>query len=395
MADARDPFPLDPPGLLGGLSAEAFLREHWQRRPLLVRDALPGFTSPLTAEELAGLACEEDVESRLVLERGAHGAWELRNGPFTEADFRDLPETHWTLLVQEVDRLIPAAAALLERFRFVPDWRVDDVMVSYAPEGGSVGPHVDSYDVFLLQGAGRRRWQVGAPVDPGAALVADSELRILSDFTPVETWELAPGDMLYLPPNIPHYGVALEPGQTWSIGFRSPAVTELAAALADELAASLDPELRYTDPGRAPAAHPGRLDPADLERIRAVVLEAAAAADPASWVGRLVTENRSGLAPPPPDSPAVPGGLESPVAPGVRLVREPGTRWAYAERDEGVLLFVDGDEWSLVGAAADMARALCDTGAAGPAPADADALQLLCELYNRGALQKGDGGIKD
>jgi RimJ/RimL family protein N-acetyltransferase len=148
--------------LLGGLSPAQFLRRHWQKKPLLVRGAFPGFADPLSPEALAGLACEDDVESRLVLERGGGPPWRVRVGPQSPARLRRLPATHWTLLVQGVDRLVPAVAALALPFRFVPDWRIDDVMVSFAPRFGSVGPHVDSYDVFLLQGRGRRRWAIDA-----------------------------------------------------------------------------------------------------------------------------------------------------------------------------------------------------------------------------------------
>ena len=143
--------------MLGDHSPATFLDTYWQTQPLLVRDALPDFRSPLSPQELAGLACEDGVESRIILEEGGEYPWELRQGPFASEDFLDLPETHWTLLVQEVDRLIPEVATLLDHFRFLPDWRLDDVMVSYAPRHGTVGPHVDNYDVFLLQGAGRRR----------------------------------------------------------------------------------------------------------------------------------------------------------------------------------------------------------------------------------------------
>lgn len=147
--------------LLGGLSAETFLREYWQRKPLLIRQAFPGFETPLSPDELAGLALEDEIESRIVLEHGAH-PWELRRGPFTEEDFRTLPERDWTLLVQSVDQFVPEVGELLKAFRFLPSWRLDDIMISYAAPGGSVGPHYDNYDVFLLQGHGRRRWKLGA-----------------------------------------------------------------------------------------------------------------------------------------------------------------------------------------------------------------------------------------
>ncbi|WP_279293382.1 cupin domain-containing protein, partial [Pseudomonas aeruginosa] len=149
-----------PLQLLGGLTAAEFLRDYWQRKPLLVRQAIPDFESPLSADELAGLSLEESVESRIVLEHGKT-PWEMRRGPFQEEDYQHLPEQDWTLLVQAVDQFVPEVAQLLEQFRFLPSWRIDDVMISYAAPGGGVGPHFDNYDVFLLQGHGRRRWKVG------------------------------------------------------------------------------------------------------------------------------------------------------------------------------------------------------------------------------------------
>ena len=199
-----------PATLLGQLDTRSFLELHWQKRPLLVRGALPGIDPGLNAEELAGLACEDGVDSRLVLERDGRHPWDVRFGPFSRQDFASLPATHWTLLVQEVDRLLPGVAALLEHFRFVPNWRIDDVMVSYAAPGGSVGPHVDNYDVFLIQAAGHRKWSLGAgPLPDPAPCLPDLGLEILESFEPAASWELEPGDMLYLPPRLAHHGVCL------------------------------------------------------------------------------------------------------------------------------------------------------------------------------------------
>lgn len=213
--------------LLGGLSAAQFLREYWQKQPLLIRKAMPHWRDPLSPEELAGLACEPGVEARLVLQRAGVGPWSVRHGPFSEADFLTLPETHWTLLVQDAEKQAPALLGdFLEPFRFIPDWRCDDLMISYAPTDGSVGPHWDQYDVFLLQGKGRRRWQISTqPLQPDN-LLPDTELRILCDFTPEQEWLLEPGDMLYLPPRVAHHGVAVEPCLTYSIGWRAPAYRE-------------------------------------------------------------------------------------------------------------------------------------------------------------------------
>lgn len=235
------------PPVLGGLSANEFLRLHWQRKPLLVRQALPDFHSPVDADELAGLTLEPEVESRLVLEQGAAGPWELRHGPFLEQDFQQLPETHWTLLVQAADLWVPQVAKLLEHFQFLPRWRLDDVMISYAAPQGSVGPHFDQYDVFLLQVEGERRWQVGGHCDASSELLANTDLGILANFTAEQEWLLQPGDLLYLPPGLAHWGVAQTPGLTYSVGFRSPDMAEMLGELAMELATRPDAQ-RYVDP---------------------------------------------------------------------------------------------------------------------------------------------------
>ncbi len=208
--------------LLGGLSEEQFLREHWQKKPLLVRGAMPGFRDPVDPDELAGLACEDGVESRIVRERGGAHPWEVTYGPHEERVFHALPDRGWTLLVQEVNRWVEDAALLLDRFGFLPSVRVDDVMVSFAAPGGSVGPHLDSYDVFLVQGHGQRRWRWGSRPARDVRFREGLELRILERPRFDRDEVLGPGDMLYLPPGFAHHGVAVTPCLTYSIGFRAP-----------------------------------------------------------------------------------------------------------------------------------------------------------------------------
>jgi 50S ribosomal protein L16 3-hydroxylase len=233
--------------IFGALTPDQFLSEHWQRQPLLVRDALPGFRSPVSPDELAGLALDAEVESRLVLARGDAGPWELRHGPFHDQDFVALPEHDWTLLVQAVDLWVPQVRELLEQFNFLPRWRFDDVMVSYAVPGGGVGPHFDQYDVFLLQVEGERRWEISELLDGEEGLLPQADLRVLERFEASQQWTLGPGDMLYLPPRVSHRGVALTECLTYSIGFRSPTVSELLGDLAVEVLAQ-DHDLHYSDP---------------------------------------------------------------------------------------------------------------------------------------------------
>jgi 50S ribosomal protein L16 3-hydroxylase len=274
--------------LLGGLLPREFLARHWQKRPLLVRGAWPGLRDPVSVSDLYRLAARDDCESRVVLRRGAR--WELRHGPFRAADLRRMPDARWTMLVQGLNHLVPAADRMMRRFAFAPYARLDDVMVSYAVRGGGVGPHVDSYDVFLLQGGGRRRWRIATggvtELDPRAPL------KILTRFRPEREWVLEPGDMLYLPPGVAHDGVALEPCFTYSIGFRAPSVrelgTEFLAFLQDHLAL---PDTLYADPGLRPARAPALLDDALVARC-ARMLERVrwSRRDAVEFMGRYLSE---------------------------------------------------------------------------------------------------------
>ena len=257
--------------LLGGLSPQAFLRRHWQKRPLLVRRALPRFRGVIGKGALCALAVRDDTEARLVVRAGAR--WRVTHGPLARARLPGPGRRDWTLLVNGVNHHVAAAEALLRRFDFLPQARLDDVMVSYAAPGGGVGPHADSYDVFLLQGPGRRVWRLARP--RRFAFVPGAPLRLIADFRPEEEYLLEPGDLLYLPPGWGHDGVALDPCFTCSIGFRAPRGAELAAAFLDYLHERGLPDASYRDPGLRPSAHPARIGAgmlafaeAQLARIR-------------------------------------------------------------------------------------------------------------------------------
>ena len=331
--------------LLGGLSSAQFLRRHWQRKPLLIRGAFPGFADPLSPEELAGLACEPDVESRLVRERGPSRPWQVKAGPQSAARLRRLPATHWTLLVQGVDRLLPKVAALTRPFRFVPDWRIDDVMVSFAPRFGSVGPHVDSYDVFLLQGQGRRRWAIDTRATPEFRPGLD--LRILRRFRPEATWVLEPGDMLYLPPGVAHHGVALEDCLTYSIGFRAPSGRELLAAALRRGLARADASSLYGDPHLRPARHAGELSASALRELRRLAereWKGLAGPEFAAAVGAMLTEPKAGVSP---LHPLDPKRVAQRLRHGASLVRVPGARLAFTRHRGRALLFAEGHVFTL------------------------------------------------
>jgi 50S ribosomal protein L16 3-hydroxylase len=243
---------------LGGLTPAAFLRRHWQKRALLMRHAVRGFRGCLSTQELFALSGRDDVESRIVIRERAR--WSTVQGPFRRSVFSNLPARGWTLLVHGANLYCAAGDALLRRFAFIPYARLDDLMVSYAAPGGGVGAHFDSYDVFLLQGEGRRRWRISTQRD--LALRAGLPLKILARFRPTAQWTLDPGDMLYLPPDHAHEGVAIDACTTYSIGFRAPSTQDLGTAFLDWLRDRLALSGRYADPGLTPAREPARIDAA-------------------------------------------------------------------------------------------------------------------------------------
>ncbi|MDP2075011.1 JmjC domain-containing protein [Hydrogenophaga sp.] len=258
-----------PLNLLGGLSPAQFMRRHWQKKPLLIREAIPGFQPILSRSALFDLASQETVESRLIVRKPQ--GWALKQGPFKRSALPPFKQSGWTLLVQGVDQHDDAVHELLKRFRFVPDARLDDLMISWASEGGGVGPHFDSYDVFLLQASGRRRWRIGRQKD--LTLQPDVPLKILQNFEPEEEHVLEAGDMLYLPPRWAHDGDALgDDCMTYSIGFRAPQRGGLAGELLQRMADELDDETLYRDPTQAATAHPGAM-PEGLEAFAVDALQ--------------------------------------------------------------------------------------------------------------------------
>ncbi|MFK7976810.1 MAG: cupin domain-containing protein [Halioglobus sp.] len=274
-----------------------FLAHHWQRAPLLIPAALPHWAAsetvpPIDANTLAGLALEPELESRLI--ETTDSGWHLLHGPFVATDFeRSHP---WTLLVQAVDHYLPEVAELKKMFSALPTWRMDDVMVSYATDGGSVGPHYDNYDVFLLQGEGHRRWRLGQRCGPESALIAHEELRILQDFECTEEFLLGPGDMLYVPPGVAHWGVAEGECTTLSIGFRAPSVEDLLSRRIDAQLEVLPQEQFYRDPYASIATRAGEIRDEDIARLNEQLAEHLQRFASAQWFGELVTEPRYDLA---------------------------------------------------------------------------------------------------
>ncbi|PXX43467.1 cupin domain-containing protein [Aquitalea magnusonii] len=254
---------MKPMTLLGGLTPEQFLNEYWQKKPLLIRGALTDVGPHVDFKCLSELAMQDDVESRLIENR--NGKWHLERGPFRPARFRKLGETDWTILVQNVNHHLPHIDKILWQFDFIPFARLDDLMISYAPPGGTVGPHFDSYDVFLLQVGGRKRWQISSQADDD--FIPDAPIRVLQDFRVEEEFVLEHGDMLYLPPKCAHYGVALEPGMTYSIGFRAAPTQELATQFLVYLQDRICLEGRYADPELQRQSDPARISDEMVDKV--------------------------------------------------------------------------------------------------------------------------------
>ncbi|MET0382275.1 MAG: cupin domain-containing protein [Burkholderiaceae bacterium] len=356
----------EPIALLGGLSPTLFMRDYWQKRPLLIRGALPLVAgdgaplAPLTPAELFALAARDDVESRLVIrderaaarprppQAGAAALWRLRHGPFSRRSLPALGRRGWTLLVQGVDLHVQSAHDLLQRFRWIADARVDDLMVSYASPGGGVGPHVDSYDVFLLQVRGHRRWRTG-PVE-APSFVDGLPVRLLENFAPTDEFLLAPGDMLYVPPRWGHDGVAEDECMTCSIGYRAPTGLALARELLQRVLDDVEPEhdeSHFRDPPRSatetPAKVPGALDAFARKAVERLLRDPAQLA---RALGEVMTEPKPHV--------WFDAGRERGPGAGLRLDRR--TRMMYDERR----VFINGESFDAAGRDARLMRDLAD-----------------------------------
>lgn len=357
--------------LLGGLTPARFLATHWQKKPLLVRQAIEGFRGLLDPNALMRLAQRDDAESRLVIHRKS--GWEVHHGPFAATAFTRLPKTGWSLLVQDVNHFLPCARQLLSRFDFAPHARLDDLMVSYAPPGGGVGPHFDSYDVFLLQGLGKRRWQVSRQRD--LTLVPDAPLRLLADFRAEQEWVLETGDMLYLPPSYAHDGVAVDHCMTYSIGFRAPSWQELATQFLAWLQDDVQLDGMYADPDLRPARSPGRVPDEMVERTLAALSRIAWDRPAVSrFLGCYLSEPKPHVFFDPPQPPlSLQNFARRAGAQGVSLHAR--TRMLHLDGD----LYINGERERMPPSAAARLRSLADQ--TWLAPADDYPIALIDRLY--------------
>ncbi len=359
-----------PARLLGGLSPKTFMRVYWQKKPLLVRQAMTDFSTALDRTALFALARQDEVESRLVVGHDQDGAtaWQMRHGPFSRRALPPLKRKGWTLLVQGVDLHVESARALLNRFRFAPDARLDDVMVSFASDGGGVGPHFDRYDVFLLQARGRRRWRIGRQKD--LTLLPDLPLKILRNFQPDQEFELDAGDMLYLPPRYAHDGVAMGECMTYSVGFNAPSRGDLAAELLQRLAqdaGDVPSDVLYRDSGQGAVGAPGAIPPGLVDFARQAMRRAMQ--DPVTMqraLGEYLTEPKARVW-------FDKGNFESVDGP-IRLDRK--TKMMYYQRH----IFINGESYRASGRDATLLRRLADNRSLGVGDGDRASAQARSML---------------
>lgn len=379
---------------LGDMPVDVFLRDYWQKKPVVIRNALPDFEPLLSADELAGLSCEEEVESRLIIGEREGQDWQLLHGPFDDDTFSSLPEDRWTLLVQAVDHWLPEAADFLDQFRFIPRWRMDDLMISYAVNGGGVGAHYDNYDVFLVQAEGVRRWEVGGLFDSRSALKPNLPVKIVADWQPEEVYDLNPGDILYLPPCVGHNGIAVgDDCVTYSVGFRAPSVQEILRDFTDYVGERLLPEQRYADQNLPLQANSAEITADAVQRLQTLLEEVVSNKENlAQWFGKAMTEPKYAEMDLAPEEEMDADTLLEWLEQGAILRRTDSSRFAWTEvGDGGVTLFADGAAFPCPPQSAAFVKALCherefDLQQLQEGLAESANQAILQILYNQGSL---------
>lgn len=378
---------------LGEIDAAAFLSEYWQKKPCLIRQAIPGFSSFISKAELFALSCNDNVESRLVIERDGEYPWQVLHGPFSPEALENLPASHWSLLIQNMECHRDEAAAVLARFNFIPNWRIDDLMISVAPVEGSVGPHLDSYDVFLLQAEGQRRWQINSDDYNENDFIPGLDLRILERFQPRKEWILAPGDMLYLPPGVAHYGVALDDCQTFSIGLRAPSTHELMNHYLEEVISTTSDDY-YVDPDIRLQRHPGEITNEALDRISSMMLASLPhTATMQTWFGKYITRLPDQFRFEAPTHTFLPDNFITFFRDVKTLYRHRACKTAYIQNEKKYSLFINGDAYELPMTCADFIyqfteNKFIDFATCKQLETESSLRDLICVLYNRGILYK-------
>lgn len=363
-----------------GVDTAGFLRDYWQQKPLLIREAFADFETPLDENELAGLLLDPDANARYMECHDGH-EWRMTHGPFEQDFFDSVSGSQWSILVSDIEKLLPDFRAYLQPFRFLPDWRIDDLMISYAPVGGSVGAHVDQYDVFLLQASGTREWQIEHTARPPNNASSNANISLLADFKADETMQLSSGDMLYLPPGFAHHGIAKQdPCTTWSIGFRAPSIDEMLPAVISRLIDTLPDYPRFTDAGRAVVNNPGEITRHDFKQLRQMIRDALQATDTQldQCIGQYLTESV--------DEETTPQRKNSwqqlSESNGV-LVCNSAISLAYQVQGNNCCLFAKGDAFTV---SEKLAKQLCNTRQVPLSAVSNSDQSTIAELYNRSIL---------
>ena len=349
---------------LGDMSVETFLSEYWQKKPLLIRQAFKDFNSPISGDELAGLACEEEVNSRIVIEKGGEHPWQAIHGPMDESVFAKMPQTHWTLVVNDLEKYIPQLAWITDRFRFIPEWHLDDLMSSWAAPEGSVGPHVDLYDVFILQGEGSRRWQISTQPVAEDNVIPGIALRLQKEFNAEIEWVLEEGDMMYLPAGVSHSGVSIGESLSYSIGYRATSHTDLVSDFIAHITDNLSINKTYQLPYNKLQKHPNEISAEAIAEVRKIFTHYLDPEHPelARWFGSYVSDVKVDFLheceQPLEDFATLLKFVQQSETP---LMRHPSSRFAFMSADtaetDDKTLFIDGSDYHV---STNLAYALCD-----------------------------------
>ena len=377
---------------LGSLTPEQFLKEYWQKKPLVIRQAFPNIQCPITAEELAGLACEESVDSRIIIEKDGDHPWQPIFGPMDDEIFAKLPESHWTLAVNDLEKAVPELAWISDLFRFIPDWRFDDLLCSYAADQGSVGPHFDLYDVFIIQGSGKRRWQISTAEVTDDNQAEGTPLRIQKTFNAEQEWILEPGDMIYIPPNVSHHGVSLGESISFSVGYRAVSHADLLDDFMAHITQHLSPKLTYQDADLKIQKNPAEITDDAIDRVTKIFKEYLNPNHPEvrRWFGKYMSDPKSENNDAPEDSIDSIDELLEEIQAGATLYRNPASRFAYMIEDNSPLLFIDGNDYSV---SASFTEALCKDRIINSDLINAATTveqQLILDLYNNGCIYLDD-----